>query len=278
MNMNTLEKEIKLLRDSSDDTTVQAQCDVLTKLYDVFKEQGHSGMSAAITIKMLVKGVNLWIADYVVPEYKDKELIDLFEAFKNETKDYDVPFKRDVISLFKRLINYEPLTPVTFDDDQWNKDEDQCDNLNVKSEQHKRIPGLFRNRENTTNDWEYTFNDSLIKRTRTTIWLKDNGEEFVETGRNETWGGSCPLVVDEDGTMYRYSWPIIKDLDSYDFRTRYINAVDHEVKRDWWERYCNKAEIDQFKSLFDFKEITKLDDKCPEIVFNKLKELNTVKN
>lgn len=127
-----------------------------------------------------------------------------------------------VISLFSKLANFKPLTPVQGTDDEWNE-------IGEDLYQNNRYSAVFKHKKDNI----CTYNDAIIKRC-------ENGS---------TWSG--PLYLTKEDAIKGENRIEVK-IKSFPFvpKTFYIDVIEEELKKDDWVMWVKNPK--QLKEVYKY--------------------------
>jgi hypothetical protein len=151
-----------------------------------------------------------------------KAVLELMEVFaKQGHSGMSAPIVADI---FKKLANYEPLNPITGQDEEWV--EAFKDENNQPVFQNLRESGLFKHP-----DGRVTYNSGIIKR----------------TPNSGTWSGPLYLTREDainNTNMIRSSC----EIKGFPFtpKTFYIDVLEEEIEKDDWVMWCkDPSQLDE---------------------------------
>ncbi len=130
-----------------------------------------------------------------------------------------------ISSVVKKLCMHEPISPITGDDDEWNRCEDMG---NEPIWQNRRCSALFKNKDNIC-----TYSDAIIWKTQT----------------GSAWSGTARF---ENGEKIRST----QEVKSFPFepKTFIINVVEKELKKDDWEFYIeDESQLEDVCKIYKVK-------------------------
>ncbi len=218
-----LELDIFLEKEPTVDKEIKQK---VLDLLQIFSSQGHSGMSASVTLVMFKNATKDQIEEVSDPE-KDfyggmtgKAVKELVEKFSSQT--YNNLIERNLAkTIFVTLANQKPLTPITCDDMEWN---DVSEYSNRETYQNKRLSAVFKEGK-----------DGLPYYINAIIWKDQKGV---------TWSGSA---LTKDGEKIRSGQNIRLPFEP---KTFYVDVESVEVAEDDWENYIKDES--QLKEVFDY--------------------------
>ena len=161
-----------------------------------------------------------------------KAVMELIEVFsKQGHSGASAPI---IASLFHKLVNYEPLGPITGKDEEWVEVSDHISN-GKEWYQNKRCGALFKDGK----DGKPYYIDAVVKRDqRGVTW---SGRAWLN---EEDWlNGDRSKMVDKVG--YIKSFPFIP-------KTFYIDVKDVEVTKDDWESFVvDPSQLNEVWEYYD---------------------------
>lgn len=113
------------------------------ELYNVFDSQGHSGSSASFVISGLSRE-DLYSAELL----SDSLLLPFQKVLHLYSKDFAIKY----LPLFATAINFNPLTPLTGEDSEWNK-------VSENTFQNRRCSSVFKENDRAYYHYGYIFNE-----------------------------------------------------------------------------------------------------------------------
>jgi hypothetical protein len=126
-----------------------------------------------------------------------------------------------VISLFKKVANYECLMPLTGNDDEWN---DISGTGNNPILQNNRVSSVFKNKDGKA----YYLNGI--------VWVNQKGQTFTGT------------VDGISSSQYIKEFPFTP-------KTFYVDVIDTEIAKDDWESHIKDEEqLKPVKEYYDFPD------------------------
>ena len=181
----------------------------IMKIIDIICNQEHSGFSIG----------------FVINAIRNKNFETEAEMLKgdfNEIKPLVEPLGEEDIDVLVKLLRYLPLSPLTLEDDEWNK----CSFDNVY--QNKRMSGLFKDGKDGRPHYLHAvtcIDQRGVPFSAGRVWIKGANKYYLLRDAH-------PKKFDE--------FPTIK-----------INVEDIEVAKDDWECYTTEEEISKVKEFYD---------------------------
>lgn len=163
-----------------------------------------------------------------------ENVLELLEVFsKQGHSGFSAPY---VINLFKKLANFEPVTPIMCTDDEWNE-------VGNNQYQNNRCSAVFKN---STNGKPY-YLDAIV-------WRNQNGNTF--TGR----------VFNSKRERIKSSQTIKIPFTP---KTFYVDVIDYEIAPDDWESYIkDETQLKEVWKYYEQQETTSY------LRYKKLKQIN----
>lgn len=162
------------------------------------------------------------------------------------------------LSLLNKMIKFEPISPLTFEDDEFNEPFTY-----YGTRQNKRYSSVFKNKDGSFN-YIYSYN-------KYSKWKIGEELEIVE-GSHTNWSGSC-FTIDKDGKIGYLGRDKIKDIKNWNKQSFQINTYEIEFPKDWWISFVKTED------LKDYLEIYEPIDNDPETAVKMLnKEIYEFKN
>jgi hypothetical protein len=152
-----------------------------------------------------------------------------------------------VVNAVKKLMNYEPLTPLTYEDDEWGEPvERKLEDRTDEFYQNKRMTAVFKDGK----DGRPYYINAIIMR-------EEDGS---------TWHGGFTL---KDGSMIGASHYIKKGIDfPHSRKTFYIDVISKRFDKlpdgtlvssetgDWWEHEIkDESQLEEVWEYYDRKEV-----------------------
>lgn len=135
------------------------------------------------------------------------------------------------LNLLKKLIMLEPISPLTFSNDEFG--EPYCkDDIR----QNKRNSKVFKYSDGT-----YSYLDDFIKTEK--YYIGESKEIILRDGGN--WSGGI-YVVPEQGNIYYINYGKIKDITKFTGKSYYIDTYGIEFPTDWWISLCKESDLKEF--------------------------------
>lgn len=181
----------------------------IMEIVDIICNQGHSGFSIGFIINA-IRNKNF------------ETEVEMLKGDFNEIKPLVEPLGEQDIGILVKLLRYFPLSPLTLEDDEWNK----CSFDNVY--QNKRMSALFKDGKNGRPHYLHAvtcIDQRGIPFSAGRVWIKGTNKYYLLRNAH-------PKQFDE--------FPTIK-----------INVEDIEVAKDDWECYTTEEEIDKVKEFYD---------------------------
>lgn len=175
-----------------------------------------------------------------IDKWVQENVIELLEVFsKQGHSGYSAPY---VINLFKKLANFEPLSPISCTDDEWN-DVGHYNGPNDDTFQNNRCSAVFKNGKNG----KPHYLDAIV-------WKNQNGTTYTGSAFN-----SKRERIKSSQTI---KLPFIP-------KTFYVDVIDYEVAPDDWESYIKDES--QLKEVWKYYE----HQETPSYLrYKKLKQIN----
>lgn len=187
----------------------------IMKIIDIICNQGHSGFSIGFIVNA-IKNKNFETKSEMIRENL------------NELKPIIEPLGDEDIDILTKLMKYLPLSPLTLEDDEWNK----CSFDDTY--QNKRLSALFKDGK-----------DGRPHYLHAVTCVNQEGFSF-SAGRVFVKGTNKYYLLRDAHPKQFDEFPTIK-----------INVEDIEVAKDDWECYTTEEEIDKVKEFYDldFEEV-----------------------
>lgn len=149
------------------------------------------------------------------------------------------------LNLLKKLIMFEPISPLTFKDDEWNKTsiKDIC-------YQNKRNSAVFKDEKGISFLYGFVHRDKYIV-------TPDN---ICESEYSNCWNGNIN-VIQNDGKIYSISTAYIKDLLNFNGKKYIIDCYAIEHPEDWWLSFCFEDDLKELYNDYTFeKDYSSIED------------------
>lgn len=192
--------------------------DVMTKIIGLFADQGHSGFSAGYLIPRVIAFANLTsdeIEDLMYCKEKDcdededemqRMITDNVKELVAELEPLKGPYFHFYLDILKKLMQQEPVTPITFEDDQWiDVGKYYGDGKAGNHFQHKRAYNVFKDNDKIYQSDYFVFNNNALY------------EDSYYTGKLS------------QKTIESESWIPAKVNISYDFVKEVYNTMQEDI-------------------------------------------------
>lgn len=164
----------------------------LNPIVDIINKQGHSGFSMSILIGRLINNIN---EPSMVVEIEDESKQDYDKMMNKDVVEVDNEIRKqeltdDEIVMLKKLLKYQPLSLLTYNDNEWNT-------IDSTLKQNKRNPSVFMEADKRPylsggiyfidlNGATYTGHAKLPDSTTlySKCYIKDYNKELVRFGLN----------------------------------------------------------------------------------------------
>jgi hypothetical protein len=146
--------------------------DVISNIIDKFSDQGHSGSSAGYLIPRVIAYANKTqeeIEQLLYTKLVDNEdeddmqrwITDNVKDLVREIEPLKGPYLNFYLDVLKKAMHQEAVTPITFEDDQWNDVSEYYGDTEKKTYQHKRAWNVFKESDGKIYQSDYyVFNNS----------------------------------------------------------------------------------------------------------------------
>jgi hypothetical protein len=216
----------------------------LSKILDLFADQGHSGFSAGYLIPRVIAFANLTsdeIEDLMYCKEKDcdededemqRMITDNVKELVAELEPLKGPYFHFYLDILKKLMHQDPVTPITFEDDQW-VDVGAFFGYGEAGNyfQHKRASNVFKNNGVIYQSDYFSFDNNIL---------------------NEDCSYTCKL---SQKNIDSESWVPIYVKINYDFVKEVYDKFNEEITRQMVSEI--KALREEIKELHANKVLNK---------------------
>lgn len=141
------------------------------------------------------------------------------------------------LSLLKKLITFNTISPLTFKDDEFR------DN-GLGSFQNIRNSKVFKNKNN------YSYLDGSVKHGKYYIGEKN---EIIERDGGR-WSGGCFVIPKEDDIYYKTGTDFIRNTKSFNGESFIIPTYEIEYSKGWWLSCCKEDDLKEYFEKYYIKK------------------------
>lgn len=206
-------------------------------------------------LKLSIKYINWYSKDSNYIKHANNEYQFVWKDYKNdEMQSYMCEQINDILALLstqgdsgfsinyklnllKKLIMFEPLSSLTFENSEFNK-------TYLGSSQNKRDSRVFKHE-----DGRFSFNDGFIKQEKYYI-----GKELKIISKNGgCWNGGCFVLKDNGELYYMKATSYIKNTKTFTGKKFYIPVYSIEFPQDWWISICKESDLKDMLEEYEFE-------------------------
>ena len=162
-----------------------------------------------------------------------------------------------------KLTSFRPLTPLTFEDDEFNLVDEYGHINNTKSYQNRRVSDVFK-RIDKDGNVQYIYYGGITRQDKYKV-IKDGdygGYNIKEINDPASWSGGA-FIIKKDGTL---SWSplsaIIKDTKTFDPDTKFkVPAYTIEYPEGWWMSFVKEEDLEEVLKVYDIRYYTEEETK-----------------
>lgn len=233
--------EFDIISKSNPDSEILKLKDDILNLIFRFSESGQSGGSAPYTIHEIINEIKNVLNENIINEFHSNTDDSLSYEFNQEInkichkiKTESIVFSDEITECIKKLLNYEPISPICGIDDEWFDVSEYNDNENPWY-QNKRCHGLFKYGK----EKKAYYLDAIVCRNQNKLYWSGAfwiSKEDYETGDRNMMIGKKAFVK---------SFPFVP-------KTFFIDVIDIEFSENDFESFVKDVEqLEEIKKYYD---------------------------